>query len=145
MKWIICFCKSKNIGIWRLFTAHRPNFGHVFAVRYDPSTKVWIKAEFASENFNLFTFTSDEATDLIAALQENCICVEFEPELNPIHLPKFMYCVAFIKHLVGIGNYGVCTPYQLHCELLRRGGKPIFELKTKESDDGITCQSPQAA
>lgn len=145
MKWIICFTKSPNIGIWRLFTLHRPEFGHVFAIRFDPETKVWIYTEFASENFNFWTLKGDDATEMISALHDYCTCIEFEAVENPIHLPKFMYCVAFIKHLVGIGDIRICTPYQLHCELLKRGGKPIFERQIEESADGINIEDAQTA
>ena len=52
MNWIICFKSANNIGPWKLFTSHRPDFGHVFAVRYDPDLKMWIRFECASQKFN---------------------------------------------------------------------------------------------
>ena len=69
MKWIICFKKANNIGTWRLFTAHRPDFGHVFAVRYDPELDLWIRFECASQRFN-FELLSEDAADYLAVKVE---------------------------------------------------------------------------
>ena len=56
MNWIICFKKANNIGTWRLFTAHRPDFGHVFAVRYDPELDLWIRFEVPAKDLILSFF-----------------------------------------------------------------------------------------
>ena len=53
MKWIICFCESKNIGLWKLFTKHRKGFSHVYAVTYDPELYLWKKLEFTTTGFNM--------------------------------------------------------------------------------------------
>ena len=87
MKWIICFRKADNIGTWRLFTAHRPDFGHVFAVRYDPNLDLWLRFECASQRFNFELLSGEEADYLAYDMTENCICVEIESEENTIHTP----------------------------------------------------------
>jgi len=128
MKWIICFRPALNIGIWKLFTLHRPDFQHVYAVRYDPELKIWITFEFASQRFNFEWCSGDEAAYLVGDLFENHKCIEIEAsEGKPIFTPRFMYCVSFVKHIVGINNPFILTPYQLYCELIKKGGKPIFE------------------
>lgn len=126
MKWIVCFCESKNIGIWKLFTLGKPSFSHVFAVRYDKETDVWIKLEFGTERFHCSVFRGEQATPMIQALFDFCTCVEYETTDNAITMPRAMYCVSFIKHLVGLKGFWMVTPYQLYCELIKKGGKPIF-------------------
>ena len=59
--------------------------------------------------------------------EKNTIFIEYEPTNNHIWLPRLLYCVSFIKHLCNIRNIFVLTPYQLYCELLKRGGQVIFE------------------
>lgn len=135
MKWIICFRPALNIGIWKFFTLHRPDFQHVYAVRYDPDLKIWITFEFASQRFNFEWCSGEEAAYLVGDLFENHKCIEIEAsEGKPILTPRFMYCVSFVKHIVGINNPFILTPYQLYCELIKRGGKPIFESIEGDSD-----------
>tara|TARA_B000000475_G_C15781414_1_gene359578 strand:+ start:110 stop:547 length:438 start_codon:yes stop_codon:yes gene_type:complete len=145
MKWVICFCASDNFGPWWLFTTHRPQFSHVFAVRYDPRADVWVKLDFASEKFECDLVKGDDATELVAALKEYCTCLEYEDKEHPIYLPKGMYCVSFIKHLLGLRLFWLVTPYQLYCELLKRGATPIFERDIEENCDGKLIQSTQTA
>lgn len=127
MKWIICFCESPNTGFWKIFTQKRPEFSHVFAVQYIPELKHWVKFEFATQGFNFIAVKGKHADHLVAFMIEKCVCVEYEPTHNQIWLPRLLYCVSFIKHLCNIRKLFVLTPYQLYCELLKRGGKVIFE------------------
>ena len=145
MRWVICFCASDNVGPWRLFTTHRPGFSHVFAVRYDPEADVWVRLDFASEKFHCDVLKSEDATDLICALKEFCTCIEYESQENCMYLPKGMYCVSFIKHLIGLRLFWLVTPYQLYCELLKLGATPIFEREVEEKNHGQFIQSTQAA
>ena len=145
MNWIICFCKSDNRGPWRFFTSHRPDYSHVFAVRYDIYTQTWIRLDFASEKFHCDVVKDEDATELVAALKEYCTCLEYEAQENLTYTPVGFYCVSFIKHLLGIRRFWLVTPYQLHCELLKRGATPIFEREIEETEYGQSIQSTQAA
>jgi len=146
MKWIICFRPAVNIGIWKLFTLHRPDFQHVYAVRYDPDLKIWITFEFASQRFNFEWCSREDAAYLVGDLFENHKCVEIEAsEGKPILTPRFMYSVSFVKHIVGINNPLILTPYQLYCELIKRGGKPIFESIEGDSDGIYEAKDIHAA
>ena len=102
MKWIICFKESQNIGIWKIFTKNKPGFSHVFAVCYDPELDTWFKFEFATEKFNFEWNRYEEADYLVGDMVKNCTCIEIEPKSNGIALPRLLYCVSFIKHIVGI-------------------------------------------
>jgi len=126
--WIICFRNSPNFGLWRLFTFWRPDFGHVFAVRYVPELDAWQRFECASERFIFETLFEDDAVWLIHHLIHECTCIEVEGLDSPIQMPGIMYCVSFVKHLVGIRNPFILTPYQLYCELLKREHKFIFNI-----------------
>ena len=124
---IVCFEDTKNIGTWKLFTWNRPKFGHVYAVQYDPNTDVWIKLECASERMKVDVFRGEDADPMIAHIQDNCICLEVEPIPAATQLPRWLYCVSLVKHFVGIKDPFILTPYQLYCELIRKGCRRIFE------------------
>ena len=135
MKWIIDFCDAKNIGIWKLFTKHRKGFSHCFAVQYIPAVKHWICMEFVTRGFKASILTDDEATNMIGFMVKHCKCIEYEPTDKPIYVPRWLYCVSFMKHLCNVRKFWVLTPYQLYCELKKRGGKSIFE-DNKENSNG---------
>tara|TARA_R110000744_G_scaffold114088_2_gene213420 strand:+ start:476 stop:895 length:420 start_codon:yes stop_codon:yes gene_type:complete len=131
MKWIICFCESKNIGIWKHFTKHRVGFSHAYAVNYDHKLDIWRKVEISTCGFNFETLRDDDATNLVLNMHHHT-CVEVETGDKPIYIPRLMYCVSFVKHLCNIHKFWVVTPYQLYCELLKRKGKVIFGLTELE-------------
>lgn len=127
MKVIICFEGDKNIGLWELFTKHRKGFSHVFVIHYDVDNDIWIKFEYATQRFVIDTYKGEDADRLVAYLANNCICLDCEVNPSPILAPRLTYCVSFAKHFVGIRNPFILTPYQLYCELIKRGAKRIFE------------------
>lgn len=128
MKWIFCFRETENIGLWRLFTFHRPQFGHVYCVRYEPSIESWIFAECSSKKINFDILRGEEADLLVHDMLNECICVECEQVDNEvIQAPRWLYCTSFANHIAGLKSFFIFTPYQLYCELIKRGGRVIFE------------------
>ncbi|OUU63394.1 MAG: hypothetical protein CBC24_09160 [Candidatus Pelagibacter sp. TMED64] len=132
MKWIVCFAPHSNRGIWRLFTFWRPKYQHVFAVRYDLSVLSWIYVECSSKRMNFDLYKDDKATHLIDYLINECECIEIEVKDSLVYFPTILYCVSFVKHLLGIRNMFLLTPYQLRCELIKQGGSAIFTKNTGE-------------
>jgi|TARA_R100000081_G_C4780543_1_gene151219 hypothetical protein len=127
MKWIICFCESKNIGIWKYFTKHRIGFSHVYAVNYDVELDLWKKIEFTTNGLVFHTLKGQKATELVLNMHLGGECVEIDVKDKPIYMPRLFYCVSFIKHLCNVRKFWILTPYQLYCELRRLNGKVIFE------------------
>ena len=131
MNWVICFKKAKNIGLWKLFTSRRPDFGHVFAVHYSVDLDSWFKFEYSTQRFHFDCYRGEDADYLIHDLVENCTCISIDHLHSFSYLPRWLYCVSFVKHMVGISKPWILTPYQLYCELINSGGEVIF---TKEGD-----------
>lgn len=127
MKWIICFCESKNIGLWKLFTKYRYGFSHVYAVRYEPELDLWQKVEITTNGFDFKTLKGEKATELVLHMHLGGECIEIDVKDKPIYIPRLFYCVSFIKHLCNVRKFWIWTPYQLYCELRRLNGKVIFE------------------
>ena len=127
MKWIVCFCDSSNIGMWKLFTKGRKGFSHVFAVRFDTKNDIWTKYEFSTLGFRFESYKGEEADMLFDNMMNYWTCLAVVVEDKPVYMPRLMYCVSFVKHIVGINKFWVMSPYQLYCELLKNGAVPMFE------------------
>ena len=127
MKWIICFCESKNIGLWKQFTKYRYGFSHVYAVRYEPELDLWQKVEITTNGFDFKTLKGEKATELVLNMHLGGECIEIDVKDKPIYIPRLFYCVSFIKHLCNVRKFWIWTPYQLYCELRRLNGKVILE------------------
>ena len=127
--WIVCFQKSPNIGIWRLFTLFRQDYGHVFAASYIIELDAWLRVEFASQRMRIELLVGEKSDELFYELMNSTVCVEITAKDNPIQLPRLNYCTSFIKHLLGIKKFWILTPYQLYCELIKLGGKRMFEAE----------------
>ena len=91
--------------------------------------------EFVTRGFKASILTDDEATNMIGFMVKHCKCIEYEPTDKPIYVPRWLYCVSFMKHLCNVRKFWILTPYQLYCELKKRGGKSIFE-DNKENSNG---------
>lgn len=126
---IVCFTESQNRGPWRLFTFWRKKFGHCFVVDFDAQTKTWIMAECASERMNINIFRGKQRDILIGDLTMNAICVDASGEMTMTYFPRWLYCVSFVKHFLGMKKWWILTPYQLYCELRKNGHPLIFEEK----------------
>lgn len=132
---IVCFMESENYGTWSLFTFWRKGFNHCFIVDYDPIANVWMKAECASERMNFQVFSGDEVDALVGTLCTYATCVDAQGDKNATYFPRWLYCVSFVKHFLGIKKWWIVTPYQLYCELLKQGHPLIFE-ETEEIVNG---------
>ena len=127
MKWIFCFRKSPNRGLWRLFTFFRPSFGHVYCIRFVEEEGFWLYMECASQRMIVEALRGTDADNIVYDMINECVCVEFEQACETIQTPRWLYCVSFASHVAGIKANWIYTPYQLYCELIKRGGRIIFE------------------
>ena len=132
MNWIVCFTPHVNRGTWQWFTFWRPKHQHCFAVRYDTNVRAWLVLECSSQQVNYDVLQKKDADELIRYMVEDCECIEIKVTGKTVYLPRLMYCVSFVKHILGINNIFILTPYHLRCELLKRGGNVIFERLIEE-------------
>lgn len=129
---IVVFAETKNLGTWKLFTWWRKGFSHVFVLDYNAELDVWIKAECASERMKFEMYKDEQADILIGDVSSRCTCVDARGSMNNIYFPRWLYCVSFVKHFLGIKKWWILTPYQLYCEL-RKDGHPLIFTETKET------------
>ena len=129
---IVCFCESPNYGPWKWFTFWRKGFSHCYVVDYDPKADVWMKAECASRRMIFDIYKEEESDFLIGSLVEYATCVDAKGFKTATYFPRWLYCVSFVKHFLGINKWWIFTPYQLYCELRRQGHKHIFEKEQEK-------------
>jgi hypothetical protein len=58
---------------------------------------------------------------------ENFTCLDVVVRDKPVYMPRLMYCVSFVKHIVGLNKFWVLSPYQLYCELIKDGAQIMFD------------------
>lgn len=131
-KWAICFVDEVTpdnpLRWWdRIWT--RPGFRHVFAMTYDPVVRRWLLMDWRTGGLFIGYIGRKEAENVIAYTMMNGVALEAwdngAEEHNLLRIPIF-YCVTAISLLLGIVSWRVRTPYQLYCELKRRGCAEIF-------------------
>lgn len=111
---------------WHLFT--RAGFGHCCAFGYVRATKVWVLVDWTAEGLAVLTLRDETADALIVeSVNRGRVLAVRQGGDFPAHglrLPV-LYCVPMVKHLVGLRSRAV-TPWQLFCELRRRGCPEMF-------------------
>jgi len=97
-------------------------------VEIDDEIRVIPTPGHSHQDISVIAETDGGVIAVVGDLFENHKCIEIESDYgSAICLPRLIYCVSFVKHILGINNPFILTPYQLYCELIKRGGKPIFE------------------
>jgi hypothetical protein len=100
---------------------------------YDPQKEIWILVEY---NFgHLFVETLDpEEVDKIFRMisQKNGKIVKVPVKHNLPRFPVIMKswikehsCVSYVQRLIGMSKFWIFTPYQLYCELKKKGFSEI--------------------
>lgn len=139
-KVIVAFTKTDQKGFWKWAIGKHINFSHCWVVFYQAESDTWNWLEYNNCGFKFISKNGGEgATEMLAILVEHCTCVEIRPKRRYSKVPQYLwpwlYCVSFCKHVVGVSKWSAITPYQLYCELLKRGGKEIF-TEYKENCNG---------
>jgi len=106
-RWHVCFCESRSDRWWKRFL--QPGFSHVFAymvIAEDLSLVV----DRTETELNIYHSNAQEP--------ENCVVVEYESQVMPTGLmPNLGTCVSITKHLLGIRDPRIITPWQLYQHL----------------------------
>tara|TARA_R100001510_G_scaffold55864_1_gene60429 strand:- start:2349 stop:2801 length:453 start_codon:yes stop_codon:yes gene_type:complete len=143
-KVVVAFTKTNQKGFWKWVIGKHVNFSHCWVVFYQHDTDTWNWLEYNNTGFKFVSKRGDEATEMLATLVGRCTCIEITPKHRYSKVPQYLwpwlYCVSFCKHVIGVAKWSAITPYQLYCELLKRGGKEIF-TEYKENCDGKHIQN----
>lgn len=127
---IVCFTPTTQKGFWRWVVRKHPKFAHCFVVFYSVESDTWNWLEYNNCGFKFISAKDEDATEMLAVLVGHCTCIEIKPKRRYSKVPQYLwpwlYCVSFCKHVVGVQKWSAITPYQLYCELIKRGGKEIL-------------------
>ncbi len=134
--WYVGFRKSNGVIPlpWRWLC--KENYEHVFAMRYDAKVDCWVLCEWLGRNLHIELLTGEKVEWMFhqASVQGNMIAYEGRyPERLVLNFRMPIYCVTWVKHLLGLKGCFAVTPYQLFCALRKRGGSVMF---SEEKSDG---------
>lgn len=126
-RWLIGFVETALPWWLRILT--RKWFRHVVALKYDPDYDIWVYIEWSSRKLFFELYKGEEVTAILMDIKErgSLLAVESEIARGDMVANAPVYCVTWVKHLVGFKNYFCLTPYHLYCELKKRGADVIFE------------------
>ena len=124
--WYVGFVDS-DLPLWLRWMA-RPKFQHIVMMRYDVDYDVWLFVEWSARRLFIELYRKEEVDAIWNDIRERGCLISVEAETGMINMRPRMpiYCVTWAKQLIGIKAPMVLTPYQLYCELLRRGADVIF-------------------
>ena len=112
--------------MWRWCT--RPYFRHVCMMRYDLDFDVWLFVEWSSRRLYVELYRGEDVDGIFYKFREEGVLLAIDTQtLEKNSRPRMpLYCVSWAKQLLGIDAPFILTPYQLSCELLKRGADVIF-------------------
>lgn len=132
VEWHIFFVdRDKLYWFDRVFRT-RKGFRHCFALGYQPKSYHYILMDWQGHRLDLKILHPWKLDQLLVEVDSKYpTVVSYIPSVDDesISLMRqpLLYCVEAIKHLLGIRNFFVWTPYQLYRELLKRGATVIKE------------------
>ena len=135
--WLIGFINRQLPWRWRIFT--RAGFRHVFALRQDGASDTWVFTEWCTDRLYVHIVSRSTAESLMAWARSDGALLAMQPQTNgPPAFPRMpLFCVTWIKHLLGLRHCLAITPFQLHRALLRRGAGTVPQpLPEKEMPHG---------
>jgi hypothetical protein len=135
--WLIGFINRQLPWRWRIFT--RAGFRHVFALRHDGANNAWVFTEWCTDRLYVQAVPPATALKLMAWARSDGALLAMEPRTaGPPAFPCLpLFCVTWVKHLLGLRRCLAVTPFQLFRALLRRGARPVpHPLTDKEMPHG---------
>lgn len=109
----------------------RPGFSHAFVFRYDAVSGQWINCEWCAARLHIEVLPPEIVNATLQYMKESGFAVlAFTVENNgPVFLPRMpVYCISWIKQLLGVRRCWALTPWQLFCALKKRGAEVIFDF-----------------
>lgn len=122
--WIVGFVDCPLPWWYRIFC--RRYFRHCFALRYNERYGLWIFMEWTARGMFVEEYHGPYVDMILEEAAQRGTLVSYKAEpMDQISVPwQPLYCVSWLKHLLNIPGFAI-TPYQLFCELRKRGGEVI--------------------
>lgn len=132
IEWQVFFVDREEL-YWFDYLFHtRQGFRHCFVVGYQPQSYQYILMDWMGHKLQMEILHPWRYQQLMEALEEKQhTIVTFRPNVDDESISllrqPLLYCVEAVKHLLGIRNFFIWTPYQLYRELLKRDAVVIKE------------------
>lgn len=130
VEWQVVFADREELYWFDRVFHTRSGFRHCFAIGYQPKSYHYILLDWQGHKLNLeimHPWRLDQLMQALESKEHTIVTYRHNVEDESISLMRqpLLYCVEAVKHLLGIRNFFVWTPYQLYRELVRRGGTVI--------------------
>jgi len=131
-EWQVFFADRDDLYWFDWLFHTRKGFRHCFVVGYQPKSYQYILLDWQGHKLTLEILHPYRYQQLIESLEEKQhTIVTYRPNVDDESISllrqPLLYCVEAVKHLLGIRNFFIWTPYQLYRELLKRNATVIKE------------------
>ncbi len=128
--WFVGFRESSRpLPIpWR-WLVKKEGFKHVYAMRFDPDNDCWILCEWLGTSLHINVIRGEKADWMFHSASVSGALLSYESSFSEgvaLNFRMPIYCVTWVKHLLGLSYCPAVTPYQLFCALRKRGASVIF-------------------
>lgn len=110
---------------WNLFT--RPGFEHVVLFTYSEADGIWLYIDWAFSGLRVWLLSSREMSDIMGFLKKRdatVVRMSRSENLRGLYFTP-AYCVAVVRHILGIPGWTFMTPYQLYRKMIKLGAEAI--------------------
>ena len=122
-EWLVFFYENNDF--------HR--FKHCGVMSYDPHKKIWLLVEYNFGHLFVETLDEEEVDKIFRMIsQKNGKILQVPVKYNLPRFPVIMRswikehsCVSYVQRLLGMSKFWIFTPYQLYCELKKKGFSEI--------------------
>ena len=126
-EWLVYFYQNRDFHKHTAF--FKKGFKHCGVMGYEPESKTWLLIEYLFGQLVVEVLT-DKKVDAVFALVKKTkghivkVPIKHEIAKFPLYMGSWIKehsCVSYVQRLIGIANFWIFTPYQLYCELKKKG------------------------
>ena len=130
-EWLVFFYENNDFH--RSHKFFKKGFKHCGVMSYDPQKEIWILVEYNFGHLFVETLDEEEVDKIFRMIsQKNGKIIQVPVKYNLPRFPVIMRswikehsCVSYVQRLLGMSKFWIFTPYQLYCELKKKGFSEI--------------------
>jgi len=130
-EWLVYFYESNDHH--RHIRFFKKGFKHCGVMGYEPHMKIWLLVEYNYGHLFVETLSKKEVDAIFRMIQiKKGHIIKVPVSYKLTGFPSFMgswikehSCVSYVQRLLGLNKFWIFTPYQLFCELKKKGFSEI--------------------
>lgn len=126
--WFVVFTSSPKGSPWHwwdVFT--RPGFRHVVLFTYSEDKGIWFYIDWTDTGLKVWLLSSREMSSIMGIFNKRDATVVKMAQGERYSEPWFtsVYCVAAVRHILGIPGWMFLTPYYLYRKMIKLGAEVV--------------------